>query len=105
MGSFEEYDIHTAVDEGLSGASDDEIFAAAQTEGRLLVTQDLDFADMRRFLPGTHAGVILLRLRSPSRAKLGERMLHVFQHEDLESWSRCFVVVTDAKIRVHRPRE
>jgi predicted nuclease of predicted toxin-antitoxin system len=52
---------HTVIDERLSGASDDALMRACAAEGRILVTLDLDFADMRVYPPGTHAGVWVLR--------------------------------------------
>ena len=48
------HDVDTVASEGLKGKSDGDVWRAAQQEGRLLITQDLDFSDMRRFKPGTH---------------------------------------------------
>ena len=56
------FDVDTVLDEGLRGQSDDTVWAAAQREQRFLVTQDLDFSDLRRFAPGTHEGVLIVRL-------------------------------------------
>lgn len=55
------HDVHTVHDEGLQGADDTAVMGAAIREGRVLVTLDLDFADVRRYVPGTHAGVWVLR--------------------------------------------
>ncbi len=41
------YDVHTVVEESLAGQSDPDIWAAAQSERRFLITQDLDFSDAR----------------------------------------------------------
>lgn len=90
--------------EGLAGQADGTVWQAAQADGRFLVTQDLDFSDLRKFAPGTHAGLLLLRLRLPGRTALSRRLLEVFQTEPLAGWARCFVLVTDRKIRVHQPR-
>ncbi len=51
------HDVHTTYDEGLIGSADEEIWKAAQAETRFLVTQDLDFPDAQRFVPGTHCGI------------------------------------------------
>jgi predicted nuclease of predicted toxin-antitoxin system len=56
------HDVHTVLEEELSGHIDSEVWAAAQLEERCLITQDLDFSDRRRFAAGTHAGVLLVRL-------------------------------------------
>jgi predicted nuclease of predicted toxin-antitoxin system len=44
-------DVHV---EALAGATDDVVWSRVCEEGRLLVTLDADFADIRRFAPGTH---------------------------------------------------
>lgn len=95
-------DVDTVEHEGLSGADDQTIWEAAQREGRFLVTQDLDFSDLRAFTPGTHHGVLLMRISNPSRRRLSARLFEIFQCEDVESWKGCFVVATDSKLRVRR---
>lgn len=44
------HDVHTSNEEGLGGYPDDQIWRAAQREGRFLITQDLDFSDVRQFV-------------------------------------------------------
>jgi predicted nuclease of predicted toxin-antitoxin system len=51
----------TVLDQGWSGMADDDLWQHVQAEGRWLVTADKDFADLRLYPAGTHAGVILLR--------------------------------------------
>jgi predicted nuclease of predicted toxin-antitoxin system len=97
-------DVHTTDAEGLSGCSDSDLWNAAQREGRILITQDLDFSDVRRFAPGTHAGLVLLRLRSPSRRRLIERVEDILRSEDISNWSGCFVIVTEHKVRIRKPK-
>ncbi len=98
------HDIETAREEGLTtGLADADIWEAAQREGRILITQDLDFSDTRKFQPGTHHGVVLMRLQSPSRQNLLLRTTELFETEDVNGWAGCFVVVTERKMRVKRP--
>ena len=98
------HDVQTPHEEGLAGASDLAIWEAAQREGRFLITQDLDFSDARRFVPGTHRGVLLVRLREPSRLALIERVERLFRGEQVGQWERCYVVAPDRKVRVRKPR-
>lgn len=93
----------TVPDEQLQGRNDPAIWKASQDAGRFLITQDMDFSDIRQFRPGTHHGILLLRMRTPGRVALTARLLSIYQTEDVESWSRCFVVATERKIRVVRP--
>jgi len=87
----------------LAGREDPEIWAAAQAAGSFLITQDLDFSDLRRFTPGTHHGLLLVRLRVPGREALVRRIRALFETEPVETWKRAFVLVTDHKLRVRRP--
>ncbi len=96
------HNVHDVYEEGLVGHPDAEIWDSAQREERFLLTQDLDFSDVRRFIPGRHYGVLLLRLSSPSRLDLLSRILQLFERENVEEWKGCFVVATDRKIRVQR---
>ena len=94
------HDVDTVVDEGLVGRPDAVVWQAAQNAKRLLVTQDLDFSDTRRFKPGTHEGILLVRLREPGRRALRERIAQLFRSEDVDRWSGAFVVATERRLRV-----
>jgi predicted nuclease of predicted toxin-antitoxin system len=96
------HDVDTVRSERLAGHSDDEVWKAAQGEGRFLITQDLDFSDMRRYTPGTHAGLLLLRLIQPGREALLTRVALLFKNESVEAWTGCLVVATEHKLRVRR---
>jgi len=96
------HDVHTVPDEKLTGQRDEIILKASLNEGRLLLTQDLDFSDVRRFRPGTHPGIVLIRLRHPSRRQVIERIEQVLLSEAIESWVGCFVVISDRKLRIRR---
>ena len=60
-------------------------------------------ASVRRYTPGTHAGLLLVRLTRPGRKALFERVSTVFQTEKVEDWTGCLVVATQQKIRIRRP--
>jgi predicted nuclease of predicted toxin-antitoxin system len=97
------HDIDTVRAERLNGQADPNVWSATQATKRFLITQDLDFSDVRRYEPGTHVGLLLVRLARPGRNDLFERVVTVFQTENVEDWRGCLVVVTDRKIRVRRP--
>jgi predicted nuclease of predicted toxin-antitoxin system len=97
------HDVHTVVEEGIAGKPDPIVWQVAQSEGRFLITQDMDFSDARRLVPGTHHGILLLRLRNPSWRALVARVVDLFAQEDVTKWAKCFVVATESKVRVRRP--
>jgi predicted nuclease of predicted toxin-antitoxin system len=57
------FDAHTVGDESLSGVDDPLLAEHARSEGRVLVTLDLGFANVQTYDPGIHAGIIVLRLK------------------------------------------
>jgi predicted nuclease of predicted toxin-antitoxin system len=93
------HDTDTAEDEGVNGKPDEIVWERSQRDGRFLITQDLDFSDIRKFAPGTHHGILLVRMREPSRRALEERVAALFAMEESGSWNRGFIVATDLKIR------
>ena len=97
------HNVHSIYDEQLTGHADEEIWKATQKESRFLITQDLDFSDARQFAPGSHHGILLVRLHSPSRRNLIDRIQELFQKENVGEWAACFVVATERKIRVLKP--
>ena len=99
------HDVDTVYAEQLTGRVDDDVWNGAQAKKRFFVTQDLDFSDMRRYAPGTHAGLLLVRLTRPDRDALFARVSTLFQTEKVEDWAGCLVVVTDRKARVRRPAQ
>ncbi len=97
------HDVDSVFAAGLSGHPDGDVWDAAQAAGRFLITQDLDFSDMRRFQPGTHSGILLVRLRNPGRNALFLKVKSLFENEAVETWVGCFVVATERKLRIRRP--
>ncbi|MGJ3251134.1 MAG: DUF5615 family PIN-like protein [Elainellaceae cyanobacterium] len=57
-----DYDAIAIYDQGLNGESDQILSQVCQQENRILVTFDLDFADIRRYPPAQYPGIIVLRL-------------------------------------------
>jgi predicted nuclease of predicted toxin-antitoxin system len=95
--------VDTVPDEGLGGADDAAVWEAAQREAAFFVTQDLDFSDSARFRPGTHYGLLIVRLADPSRRALSGLLERIFATESVSEWSGCFVVASERKVRVRGP--
>lgn len=56
------FECHTVHDEGLSGAEDPDVLAAATAEDRVLVTLDRDFTNVLVHPPEASAGVVVVQL-------------------------------------------
>lgn len=95
------YEVDTVSDEGLTRGADVDVWRATQAEQRFPITQDMDFSDVRIFAPGTHAGLLLVRLREPGGNALLKAVSRVAV--EIRTWAGCFVVLTDRKLRIRRP--
>ena len=96
------HDVDTVPEEQIAGRDDGVVWHASQSNGRFLITQDLDFSDARKYVPGTHHGLLLVRLAQPGREALFERVSALFAFEDVESWKGALVSATERKVRVKR---
>jgi predicted nuclease of predicted toxin-antitoxin system len=55
------YNAKFVEDLGLRGKSDEDVFAAAWKDKRVVITHDTDFLDNNRFPPNRNPGVVLIR--------------------------------------------
>lgn len=63
----EGHDALTIFDQNMSGEADAQIASVCQREGRVIVSLDLDFADIRAYPPRDFAGLIVLRLKQQDK--------------------------------------
>jgi len=54
----------------LKGHTDEEIMTFAKNKGRVVLTLDIDFADIRNYPLGTHSGIIRLKIKSASSKRI-----------------------------------
>ena len=97
------HDVDTVASEGLIGHPDPDVLAGAVADDRALVTFDLGFGDPRAYPPGSHRGVILLRLADQQPDKVVVVLRDLAQNHDLDDLRGCVVVVTERLIRIRWP--
>jgi predicted nuclease of predicted toxin-antitoxin system len=98
-----QHDVSTAADQKLLSQPDTAIAAAANGEGRTLLTLDLEFADLRKYPPGSHPGIILFRPRSFGPLAVNRFVEEFVRGTNLELFAGCVAVVEPARVRVRRP--
>jgi predicted nuclease of predicted toxin-antitoxin system len=83
----------------LPGASDQDVLARAQAEGRLLLTFDKDFGELafRHRLPA-EGGIVLFRMAAPSARELAYAMVAALASRS--DWSGHFSVVEEDTVRM-----
>jgi len=97
------HDVLTVADQGLLSKPDPVVAAAAVAEGRVLLTLDLEFADLRKYPPGRHPGVVLFRPRSYGPLAVNAFVEAFMRETDLGDMAGCVVIVEPDRIRVRRP--
>jgi predicted nuclease of predicted toxin-antitoxin system len=80
--------------------ADEDVLAIALSERRVLVTGDQDFGELVVRDGRSHAGVILLRLRTTELSRVQARLSKALN--DNQDRLTEFLVVTDRTVRPHR---
>lgn len=94
------HDAATVVDEGLGGAPDAAIASACIAEERVLITLDLDFADIRTYPPDAYAGIIVFRLPRAVRDAVLEVGAALIERLRESSPEGQLWIVEDSRIRI-----
>ena len=98
---------HEAVsvtEQGMGGAKDHSLWQAVQAEQRFLITADKGFGDIRYHLPGTHAGILLLRPDQAGIRPVLELLEQTLAAYDLEALAGAVAVVTPRGLRIRRAK-
>jgi predicted nuclease of predicted toxin-antitoxin system len=98
------HDALSVVDQALGGWADPSIAQICRDEQRVLVTLDVDFADLRSYPPEAFAGIIVLRLKRQDRDSILEaldRVLRLFGAEPVEG---CLWIVSGERVRIRGGR-
>jgi predicted nuclease of predicted toxin-antitoxin system len=99
------HDVLTAADENLLSHPDTAIAATASREERILLTLDIEFADLRKYPPGTHPGIILFRPPSFGPNLVNTFIADFIRAADLSKFSSCIAIVDHTHVRVRSPKK
>jgi predicted nuclease of predicted toxin-antitoxin system len=97
------HDVDTVIDEGLTGAGDPDVLAAATREQRFVITLDRGFGDVRRYPPGSHPGIAVIRAEHQDVETVTSTVRSFLSNEQLGDLTGCIVVVRGHLVRVRRP--
>ena len=76
------------------GSSDDEVIRIAREKDLILITRDSDFADEVAYPPGSHPGIIVLRIHPSLPKIIVDKLSEVLQF-NLEINGKIIVVYND----------
>jgi len=94
------HDVTTVPEQNLSGEGDPLVLETATKEGRLLMTFDVDFGDVRAYPVRSHAGVVVFRLHDQRWAVLKETAERLLTSGLLERLEHGIAIVNENRIRV-----
>jgi predicted nuclease of predicted toxin-antitoxin system len=97
------HDVDTVTAEGLTGAGDPDVVAAAAAETRVLITLDRGMGDIRSYPPGSHAGIVVLRLTDQSAPAVREAITKLANWAELEAIAGAVAVLQRGVLRIRRP--
>ncbi len=96
------HDAEHVRDVGLGTASDQAIFAVAARDRRIVITADLDFADIIAASGSATVSAILLRLRDTSPAHGLARLTAVLAACTEPLAEGAIVIVAESRLRIRR---
>ena len=96
------HDAITVAEQGMAGASDPRVASVCRDEGRVLMTLDMDFADIRNYPPHDYPGLVVFRLsrHGPGRVlAVAARLIEMLPETSLQGqlW-----IVEDERIRIRK---
>lgn len=94
------HDATDAIEEGLGGAPDESLVEAALSERRTLFTFDKDFANIRNYPTGSHAGIVVFRLEDQRWATLKQAVSNLLKSGLVERLESGLAVVNERQIRI-----
>ncbi|HEX4514421.1 MAG TPA: DUF5615 family PIN-like protein [Polyangiaceae bacterium] len=97
------YDALSVVDQSLGGKADAIVFDVCRHDGRVVVTLDLDFSNVRVFNPAGNPGIIVLRPRSQDVASIVALVKRILTALASEPIVGMLWIVEDDRIRIWSP--
>lgn len=94
------HNVTTVAEENLIGADDSLLLKTAAAEGRILLTFDTDFADIRRYPSGSHSGIVVFRLRDQRWESLKKPAHQLIESNLLARLNRGLAIVDETRIRI-----
>jgi predicted nuclease of predicted toxin-antitoxin system len=97
------FDALTVLDQNLGGHPDVDVAAVCRSEGRVLLTFDLDFADATRYPPADYVGIIVLRLTTQDKPHVLDVVRALAPHlaDEVALRGRLWIV-EETRIRVRK---
>ena len=94
------YDAVSVLDQDLGGSTDDCIYQICKQEKRVIVTLDIDFANIIAYPPKESLGIIIMRLTQQDKKSILSAMNRVIELLEQHEINQKLWIVSDEKLRI-----
>ncbi|HAF70510.1 MAG: DUF5615 family PIN-like protein [Clostridia bacterium] len=98
----EGWDVTTVTELGLRGVNDAQVMGKAQEMKAVLITRDMDFADIRKFPPSAYGGVIVLKMSYRTSVQVHAVLRKMLQEVKEDEFVGALFIVNHNKWRKRR---
>jgi len=99
------YDALSVLDQNLGGRPDSHISSICKVEARVLMTLDLDFANIRVYPPEHHAGIVVLRCASQDKSSVMAMLTNLLPLLANAALSGQLWIVEPDRVRIWQNRD
>jgi len=94
------HDALTVLDQQLGGKDDRTIIHICSQENRILITLDLDFADVTTYPPEKNQGIIVFRLERQDKQFVLDSLTRLLPNFEIEKVKGHLWIVEESRIRI-----
>jgi predicted nuclease of predicted toxin-antitoxin system len=94
------HDAVSVLEQDLGGWADPSVAEICRSEGRVLVSLDADFADVRAYPPQDYPGILVIRLKRQDKESILAVVPRILRMLQLESIERRLWIVTGERVRI-----
>ncbi len=94
------YDAISVTDQGMKGVNDDTVIDVCSKEGRILVSLDLDFADIFAYPPKQYAGIMVIRVGIQEKYHIIDTFRRVIPLIGHETINQRLWIIEEGRVRI-----
>lgn len=99
------YDAVTVLEQRMQGVHDAVLIEVCRKEKRILITLDLDFANIKMYPPKEYAGIIIVKLRTQSKHSVLRCVNSILPLFGSESIHESLWIVDESHVRIHNSED
>ena len=96
------HNVVTTQEQNLAGEVDDVQLQEAIKQGRILITNDLDFSNIRRYPLANHCGIIVLKIRPRILNEVHAVLRTLLDRSSQEGLHQSLVIIDRNKYRIRQ---